>query len=94
MNDPSPQARKFRRERKHYSCSAAERAEAAKQAKKRGMPADIRQRWAYLAEAHCTLYHPTWFNAAALCRHLRKVCDEVSLAEPAPARMEETTPCE
>lgn len=77
MNDPTPQARKFWRERKRYLCSAAKRAEARAQAKKRGMPADIRKFWTDTAERHYVLFEPTWPNAKALCRHLRKVCTEV-----------------
>ncbi|HRQ57635.1 MAG TPA: hypothetical protein PLN31_09460 [Azoarcus taiwanensis] len=94
MNDPAPPARKFWRERKQYLYSAAKRAEARAQAKKRGMPADVREFWTGVAEAFFVMFVPNWPSAKGLCRHLRKVCDEVSLAEPAPARIEETTPCE
>jgi hypothetical protein len=74
-------ARKFWRERKHYLYSAAKRAEAAKQAKKRGMSAGLRQWWADQAEAHFIQFDPLWPNAKALCRHLRKTCAEVSVVE-------------
>lgn len=70
-------ARKFWRKRKRYLYSAARRSEAARRAQKRGIPADIREIWAGIAEAHIIQFDPSWPNAKALCRHLRKACTEV-----------------
>ena len=74
--------RKFWRERKRYLYSAAQRAEAAKQAKKRGMPADLRDYWKRVSEAASITMDPTWPNARDFCRHLRKTCTSIEVVQP------------
>lgn len=80
-NDLEAEApRKFWRQRKRYLYSAAKRAEAVKQAKKRGMPADLRDWWKRMSEAASITMDPTWPNAKDFCRHLRKTCTNIELA--------------
>lgn len=74
--------RKFWRERKRYTFSAAERAEFAKQAKKRGMPADLRARLKRMSEAVVVIMDPLWPNAKGFCRHLRKTCTSIEVEQP------------
>lgn len=69
--------RKFWRQRKHYLYSATERAEFARLANRRGMPADVRKHWKDMSESAITTMDPTWPNAKALCRHLRKTCTSI-----------------
>lgn len=78
--------RKFWRRRTVYTYSAAKRATLAQLAKKRGMPADLRKRYAEAAASSFDLYDPTFPSAAALCRHLRKTCASVErVADGVPA---------
>ncbi|ENO80313.1 hypothetical protein [Thauera sp. 63] len=76
---PEPDAieRKFWRARFCYLYSASKRAEASAKAKKRGMPKEIMAIWKNIAEGGFEILDPTWPNAKALCRHLRKTCAAV-----------------
>lgn len=79
MTRPEPDAveRKFWRARRHYLHSAKIRAEYAAQAKRRGMPPEIKASYARHAEASFEMLYPTWPDAKSLCRHLRKTCAQV-----------------
>lgn len=71
--------RKYWREQTVYFYPASKRAEFAKLAKKRGMSADLKEWYAKAATAGGTLRTPSWPNAKALCRHLRKTCTSFEL---------------
>lgn len=70
-------ARKFWRPTKRFLYPAKERAEALAQANKRGMPAEIKKSYQRLATASMEYLSPTWPNAKAWCRHLRKHCTSI-----------------
>lgn len=82
--------RKFWRARRVYLYSAKQRAHAAAQAAKRGMPADVRALWKKQAEASFESLNPTFSSGKAACAHLRKHCTAIERvrdaaeAEPAP----------
>lgn len=74
----SPEAdaieRKFWRSRRHYLHTAKVRAEYAAQAKRRGMPPEIKASYARQAEVSFEHLDPTFPSGKAACAHLRKHC--------------------
>lgn len=76
---PEPDAieRKFWRLKRTFLYSAKKRTEFAEQAKKRGMPAELKAHYKRMAEALYETLDPTWPNAKALCRHLQKSCSKI-----------------
>ena len=66
--------RKFWRSKRTFLYGSKERAHAAAQAKKRGMPEGVRKIWARQAEASFERLDPTFPSAKAACAHLRKHC--------------------
>lgn len=69
--------RKFWRARRTYLYGPKERAHAAAQAKKRGMPAELRGIWERRATASFDMLDPTFPSGKAACAHLRKHCSQV-----------------
>ena len=69
--------RKFWRVRRHYLHTAKDRAEYAAQAKRRGMPPEIKASYARQAEASFEMIDPTFASGKAACAHLRKHCSQV-----------------
>ena len=69
--------RKFWRTRRHYLHTAKVRAEYAAQAKRRGMPPEIKASYARQAEASFDTLDPTFPSGKAACAHLRKHCTAV-----------------
>lgn len=69
--------RKFWRSRRHYLHTAKVRAECAAQAKRRGMPPEIKASYARQAEASFEHLDPTFQSGKAACAHLRKHCSHV-----------------
>ena len=86
--------RKFWKLERRYLYPAAHRAECAKLAKKRGMPADIRDIYTRQSTACSEMHSPCWPNAKDLCRHLRKTCTSIELlpAFDAPTTAEPVQP--
>lgn len=66
--------RKFWRSKRTFLYGSKERAHAAAQAKKRGMPEEVRKIWARQAEASFESLDPTFPGGKAACAHLRKHC--------------------
>ena len=66
--------RKFWRTRRHYLHTAKVRAEYAAQAKRRGLPPEIKASYARQAEASFEHLDPTFPSGKAACAHLRKHC--------------------
>lgn len=69
--------RKFWRTRRTYLYGPKERAHAAAQAKKRGMPAELRGILERQATASFDMLDPTFPSGKAACAHLRKHCSQV-----------------
>lgn len=69
--------RKFWRSRRHYLHTAKVRAEYAAQAKRRGMPPEIKASYARQAEASFEHLDPTFPSGKAACAHLRRHCSRV-----------------
>jgi hypothetical protein len=69
--------RKFWRSRRHYLHTAKVRAEYAAQAKRRGMPPEIKASYARQAEASFEHLDPTFPSGKAACAHLRRHCSHV-----------------
>lgn len=91
---PEPDAieRKFWQLKRRYLLTAKQRAEESAMAKKRGLPAEIKQQHTRWAEASVEILSPNWPDARALCRHLRKHCTEFErLPLHTPAALPETT---
>ena len=86
--------RKFWKLEKRYLYPAAKRAEFAKRAKKRGMPADIRDMYNRIATACVEMRSPRWPNAKDLCRQLRKTCASIELLPAFDAPVAEVQPWE
>lgn len=78
---PAPDApeRKFWRVKKVYLSSPAKRAEYSALAKKRGTPKEMKALYEAWATEGFEMLDPSWPNAKALCRHLRKHCTAVEL---------------
>lgn len=85
--------RKFWRPKRAYLHTNKQRAEYAAMAKKRGLPAEIKQQYTRWAEASVEILEPFWPDARALCRHLRKHCTEFERLplHLTPAALPETT---
>lgn len=66
--------RKFWRTRRTFLYGPHDRAHAAAQAKKRGMPAELREIWNKQAAASFEMLDPTFATGKAACAHLRKHC--------------------
>lgn len=79
MKGEAEEARKFHREMKRYLFPAKARAEAAKKAKNRRFPADLREMFQRHATASVSTWAPYWTNAKAFTRHLRKTCTDISV---------------
>lgn len=75
------EARMFHREMKRYLWSARLRAEAAKKAKSRRLPADLRKIYQDRATTSVSIWAPYWTNAKAFTRHLRKTCTDTSVVK-------------
>lgn len=69
--------RKFWRVRRTFLYGPKVRAHAAAQAKKRGMPAELRGIWERQATASFEMLDPTFASGKAACAHLRKHCSQV-----------------
>lgn len=70
--------RKFWREHCSFLWKPKARAEAAKRLKQRGLPKDVRDWYRGVAEKKTDpMWLPSWPNAKALCRHLRKTCTTI-----------------
>ena len=81
MKGEAEEARKFHREMKRYIWSARLRTEAAKKAKGRHLPADLRKVYQDRVTASVSTWAPYWTNAKAFTRHLRKTCADISVVK-------------
>ena len=76
---PDSPERKFWRSRKNFLFPLKERIEAAQNAKKRNLPATLKELLIRRATARTEILYPYWTSAKPLCRHLRKTCTEIEL---------------
>lgn len=81
MKGEAEEARKFHREMKRYLYPAKVRALAAKKAKNRQLPADLRKIFQRHATESFSTWAPYWTNAKAFTRHLRKTCADISVVK-------------
>lgn len=81
LDGTADEPRKFHRERKHYVWSAALRAAAAKKAKDRHMPAQLREIYRERVTASVSVWVCWWTSPKTFTRHLRKTCTDISVVK-------------